>query len=79
MIGIIGGNGVAATNSQLQLIESRIVEDGGFRDAHHLEMIVWQATQVPSRSMFLEEEENAFSQVMLKWNTNLKNTNIKIV
>ena len=54
MIGVIGGNGVAATNRLCQLIEEIGVKDGAFRDAHHPEMIIWQATQVPSRSMYLE-------------------------
>lgn len=60
MIGVIGGNGVAATNRLLQLIENQVVENGGFRDAHHPEMIIWQATQVPSRSMYLEGRGESF-------------------
>lgn len=54
MIGVIGGNGVAATNRLCQLIEEKRTRSGAFRDAHHPEMIVWQATKAPSRSMFLE-------------------------
>lgn len=60
MIGIIGGNGVAATNRLLQLIEMQIVDWGGYRDAHHPEIIAWQATQVPSRSMYLEGRGESF-------------------
>lgn len=60
MIGIIGGNGVAATNRLLQLIEQKVVDDGAYRDAHHPEIIAWQATQVPSRSMFLEGRGESF-------------------
>lgn len=60
MIGIIGGNGVAATNRLLQLVEMRIVNMGGYRDAHHPEIIAWQATQVPSRSMYLEGRGESF-------------------
>lgn len=60
MIGVIGGNGVAATNRLCQLVEEMGVRDGAFRDAHHPEMIVWQATQVPSRSMFLEGRGESF-------------------
>ena len=52
--GVIGGNGVAATNRLCDMIERKVTAKGAFRDAHHPEMIVWQATQVPSRSMFLE-------------------------
>lgn len=52
--GVIGGNGVAATNRLCEMIERKITAFGAFRDAHHPEMIVWQATQAPSRSMFLE-------------------------
>ena len=53
-IGVIGGNGVAATNRLCGMIERKVTQSGAFRDAHHPEMIVWQATSVPSRSMFLE-------------------------
>jgi len=60
MIGVIGGNGVAATNRLLQLVENKFVVAGAFRDGHHPEMIVWQATQVPSRSMFLEGRGESF-------------------
>lgn len=60
MIGIIGGNGVAATNKLCQLIEEKITKAGGFRDSHHPEMIIWQATQVPSRSMYLEGRGDSF-------------------
>ena len=60
MIGVIGGNGVAATNRLLQLVENRIVNHGGYRDAHHPEMIIYQATQVPSRSMYLEGRGESF-------------------
>lgn len=54
MIGVIGGNGVAATNKLCQLVEEKLTRNGAFRDAHHPEMIIWQATQAPSRSMYLE-------------------------
>lgn len=54
MLGIIGGNGVAATNRLCQLIEETRTRKGAVRDAQHPEMIVWQATKAPSRSMFLE-------------------------
>lgn len=60
MIGVIGGNGVAATNRLCQLIEMKMTENGAFRDAHHPEMIIWQATQVPSRSMYLEGRGESF-------------------
>ena len=45
---------MAATNRLLTLIEEKLTRNGAFRDCHHPEMIVWQATSVPSRSMFLE-------------------------
>lgn len=53
-IGVIGGNGVAATNRLCDMVERKITANGAFRDAHHPEMVVWQATSAPSRSMFLE-------------------------
>ena len=58
MIGVIGGNGVAATNKLLSLIEENKTINGAFRDAHHPEMLIWQATQAPSRSMFLKVMES---------------------
>lgn len=60
MIGVIGGNGVAATNRLCTLIEEKMTKAGAFRDAHHPEMIIWQATQVPSRSMYLEGRGESF-------------------
>jgi len=60
MLGIIGGNGVAATNRLLMLIEEKLTKAGAFRDCHHPEMIVWQATQAPSRSMYLEGRGPSF-------------------
>ena len=60
MIGVIGGNGVAATNRLCQLIEEKLTKGGAFRDAHHPDMIIWQATQVPSRSMYLEGRGESF-------------------
>lgn len=60
MIGVIGGNGVAATNKLLQLIEEKCTRNGAFRDCHHPEMIIWQATQAPSRSMYLEGRGESF-------------------
>lgn len=60
MIGVIGGNGVAATNKLCALVEEKLTKAGAFRDAHHPEMIIWQATQVPSRSMYLEGRGESF-------------------
>lgn len=60
IIGVIGGNGVAATNKLQELIEIKLTEEGAYRDAHHPEMIIWQATQAPSRSMYLENKGESF-------------------
>jgi aspartate racemase len=60
IIGVIGGAGVAATNKLLELIEIKVTKGGAFRDCHHPEMIIYQATQVPSRSMFLEGRGESF-------------------
>lgn len=60
MIGIIGGAGVAATNKLLELIEIELTQNGAFRDCHHPEMVIYQATQVPSRSMYLEGRGESF-------------------
>ena len=60
MIGIIGAAGVAATNKLCELIEVKVTRSGAFRDAHHPEMLIWQATQVPSRSMYYEGRGESF-------------------
>lgn len=60
MIGIIGAAGVAATNKLCELIEEKLTRDGAFRDAHHPEMLIWQATQVPSRSLYYEGRGESF-------------------
>jgi aspartate racemase len=59
-IGIIGGNGVAATNKLCDLIEIELTKNGAFRDFHHPELIIYQATQSPSRSMFIEGRGKSF-------------------
>ena len=60
LIGIIGGAGVAATNKLTEIIEEELTLKGAFRDCHHPEMIIWQATQAPSRSMYLEGKGESF-------------------
>lgn len=59
-IGIIGGAGVAATNKLLELIEIELTKNGAYRDCHHPEMLIYQATQVPSRSLYLEGRGESF-------------------
>ena len=60
IIGIIGGAGVAATNKLLELAEVELTQNGAYRDCHHPEMVIWQATKAPSRSMFLEGRGASF-------------------
>lgn len=59
-IGIIGGAGVAAANKLNELLEEHFTKNGAFRDAHHPEIIMWQATKAPSRSMYLEGKGESF-------------------
>ncbi|MBF7045961.1 aspartate/glutamate racemase family protein [Campylobacter volucris] len=72
MIGIIGGAGVAATNKLNELIEIDLTKNGAFRDFHHPEIIIWQATQVPSRSMYLEGNGDSFINEYVKIASSLK-------
>lgn len=60
VIGVIGGAGVAATNSLLHIIENKITAEGAIRDCEHPEMIIYQATQTPSRSMYYEGRGESF-------------------
>lgn len=72
IIGIIDGGGVAATNKLCQLIEEKCTRSGAFRDCHHPEMIVWQATQAPSRSMYLEGRGESFLDDYIRIGKHLK-------
>jgi aspartate racemase len=60
MLGIIGGAGVAATNLLQTRIEELFTLAGAFRDSHHPEILSFQATQAPSRSMYLEGNGESF-------------------
>jgi aspartate racemase len=60
ILGIIGGAGVAATNKFNELLEVKLTRKGAFRDCHHPIVISYQATTVPSRSMFLESKGESF-------------------
>lgn len=60
IVGVIGGAGVSATNKLNELLEEYYTKNGAFRDAHHPELIIWQATQVPSRSMYLEGKGESY-------------------
>lgn len=72
MIGVIGANGVAATNRLSSLIEEKLTLKGAYRDSHHPEMIIWQATQVPSRSMYLEGRGSSFVEDYVRIGKSLK-------
>lgn len=54
VIGVIGGAGVAAGALLAHMLEEKVTRMGAFRDAHHPEVILWQTTSTPSRSLFLE-------------------------
>ncbi|HPW67372.1 MAG TPA: amino acid racemase [Salinivirgaceae bacterium] len=79
LVGIIGGAGVAATNKLCKLIENRYTLNGAFRDAHHPEMIIYQATQAPSRSMFLEGRGPSFIEDYITVGSKLKSIGAEIL
>lgn len=47
IVGIIGGAGVAATNKLNELLEIELTQKGAFRDAHHPQILTFQATKLP--------------------------------
>lgn len=59
-IGVIGGAGVAATNMLCSMVESTFTKAGAKRDSDHPEMIIWQATAAPSRSLYYEGKGRSF-------------------
>lgn len=79
MIGVIGGNGVAATNKLSELVEELYVKNGAFRDAHHPEMLIWQATQAPSRSMFFEGNGESFIEDYVRIGIKMKECGCNIL
>ena len=59
-IGIIGGAGVAASAALVSRIEELATAAGAFRDQQHPEVVLYQATQAPSRSLFVEGRGESF-------------------
>lgn len=60
ILGIIGGAGVAATNRMNEMIEERFTTAGAYRDAHHPQIITFQATQAPSEACFSRGRGESF-------------------
>jgi aspartate racemase len=79
IVGIIGGNGVAATNKLCELIENRLTREGAFRDVQHPEMVIYQATKAPSRSMFLEGHGPSFIEVYVTIGKKLKEVGTSVL
>jgi len=79
VVGVIGGAGVAATNKLLELVEVQKSLDGAFRDAHHPEMVIYQATQAPSRSMYLEGKGPSFVEDYISVGKKLKNAGAEML
>lgn len=59
-IGIIGGAGVAASAELVSRIEQKVTALGAFRDSQHPELLLYQATHSPSRSMYIEGRGESF-------------------
>ncbi len=74
IFGIIGGAGVKAGNELLRRIEHAVTDMGAYRDCHHPEIILWQATNAPSRSMYLEGRGPSFIEDYVDIAKKLKNS-----
>lgn len=79
ILGVIGGAGVAATNKFNELIEIKLTKEGCFRDSQHPIIISYQATTVPSRSMFLESRGDSFIPGYINIGKQLKNAGATIL
>jgi len=79
VVGVIGAAGVAATNKLCELIEVKYTKNGAFRDCHHPEMIIYQATQAPSRSMYLEGKGPSFIDDYVNVGIKLKNAGADVI
>lgn len=60
MIGVIGGAGVAASAALVARIEEIMTASGAYLDQQHPEVVLYQATRAPSRSMYLEGRGESF-------------------
>jgi len=60
IIGIIGGAGVAASIEILHRFEMYYIQKGAQQNQEHPEIIMYQATQAPSRSLYLEGKGESF-------------------
>jgi len=79
IIGVIGGAGVAAGALLAKYVEARVTALGGYRDAHHVELILWQATSAPSRSMFLEGQGPDFTPAYIRIGKHLKDCGADVI
>lgn len=79
IVGVTGGAGVAASNKLCELIENNIVKAGAFRDEHHPEMIIYQATKAPSRSMYLEGRGPSFVDDYINIGLKLKKAGAEVL
>lgn len=59
-IGVIGGAGVAAAAELVVRIERLVTSSGAYLDQQHPELILYQLTQAPSRSMYVEGRGESF-------------------
>lgn len=72
VIGVIAGAGVAAGTRLAERLENHVTAMGAYRDAHHPELILWQATSAPSRSLFLEKRGPDFTPAYIAIGRRLK-------
>lgn len=78
-IGIIGGAGVAAAIELVSRIERQLTTRGACRDSEHPEILLYQATQIPSRSMYLEGRGESFVPGYIEAASRLKNAGASFV
>ena len=79
IIGVIAGAGVAAGARLATRLEERVTALGGYRDAHHPELILWQATSAPSRSLYLEKRGPDFTPAYAAIGRHLKDCGADVI
>lgn len=78
-IGILGGAGVAASAELVRRIVDLVTEQGARFDQEHPEVILIQATQAPSRSLWLEGRGPSFVPSYVETATRLRQAGAGIV
>ena len=79
IIGVIGGAGVAASVEMLSRFNKLAISNGAKQNQEHPEVVLYQATQAPSRSLYLEGKGPSFVPYYIEAAVKLKKFGAKFL